>query len=72
MAVIPHTWQGSTLRDRRLGDAVNLEADLLAKYCERLLQARQPESYSGPAGDPAGAAGEKQLDAAWLAEHGWG
>jgi riboflavin synthase len=72
MAVIPHTWQGSTLRDRRLGDAVNLEADLLAKYCERLLQARHQEPYSGPAGDPAGAAGEKQLDAAWLAEHGWG
>ena len=72
MAVIPHTWQGSTLRDRHLGDAVNLEADLLAKYCERLLAARHLEPYSGPAGDPAGAAGEKQLDAAWLAEHGWG
>ena len=38
VAVIPHTWSATTLCHRRVGDAVNLEADLLAKYTERLLQ----------------------------------
>ena len=72
MAVIPHTWQGTTLRDRRHGDAVNLEADLLAKYSERLLQARHPQPGGRPAAVHAGATGEQPLDAAWLAEQGWG
>ncbi len=62
IAVIPHTWAATTLRERRPGDAVNLEADLLAKYTERLL--RQPGT-PGPETAPP-------LTAAWLAEHGWG
>ncbi len=37
IAVIPHTWAATTLQQLRPGDAVNLEADLLAKYAERLL-----------------------------------
>ncbi|MFZ9267244.1 MAG: riboflavin synthase, partial [Vulcanococcus sp.] len=37
IAVIPHTWASTTLHRLRSGDAVNLEADLLAKYTERLL-----------------------------------
>jgi riboflavin synthase len=41
IAVIPHTWISTTLAERRVGDRVNLEADLLAKYTERLLAARQ-------------------------------
>jgi riboflavin synthase len=45
---------------------VNLEADLLAKYTERLLRA-------GPAAAPhPSAAGEGTISAAWLAERGWG
>ncbi|MGD9509380.1 MAG: riboflavin synthase [Geminicoccaceae bacterium] len=36
--VIPHTWQHTTLADRQLGDAVNLEADMLARYVARQLQ----------------------------------
>jgi riboflavin synthase len=73
MAVIPHTWQGSTLQDRRVGDVVNLEADLLAKYSERLLQARYPMVSNDPAAAEHGPnAQERPLNAAWLAEQGWG
>ena len=38
VAVIPHTWRETTLAERRGGDHVNLEVDVLAKYVERLLQ----------------------------------
>jgi riboflavin synthase len=40
VAIIPHTWAETTLGNRRSGDRVNLEVDLLAKYVERLLEAR--------------------------------
>jgi riboflavin synthase len=40
VAVIPHTFAGTTLGDRARGDRVNLEVDLLGKYVERLLAAR--------------------------------
>jgi riboflavin synthase len=35
--IIPHTYEITALRDRRVGDAVNLEADLLGKYAEKFL-----------------------------------
>ena len=35
--IIPHTYEITALRDRRLGDAVDLEADLLGKYVEKFL-----------------------------------
>jgi riboflavin synthase len=34
--IIPHTLAATNLRVRRVGDAVNLEFDLLAKYVEKL------------------------------------
>jgi len=37
VAVIPHTYQSTTLAQRRPGDAVNLEVDVLARYVEKLL-----------------------------------
>jgi riboflavin synthase len=37
VALIPHTLGATTLEDRRVGDVVNLEVDILAKYIERLL-----------------------------------
>jgi riboflavin synthase len=40
VAVIPHTFAQTTLGDRKTGDRVNLEVDLLGKYVERLLAAR--------------------------------
>jgi riboflavin synthase len=38
VAVIPHTAAVTTLGMRRPGDGVNLEADVIAKYTERLLE----------------------------------
>lgn len=38
VAIIPHTWRHTTLAERRLGDPVNLEADMLARYVARQLQ----------------------------------
>jgi len=38
--IIPHTYEQTALRQRRLGDAVNLEADLLGKYVRKFIAAR--------------------------------
>ena len=35
--VVPHTWNNTTLRDRRPGDDINLEADMLARYVSRIV-----------------------------------
>ena len=35
--LIPHTLEVTALRERRVGDGVNLEYDLLGKYVEKLL-----------------------------------
>ncbi|MEB3329124.1 MAG: riboflavin synthase [Candidatus Sericytochromatia bacterium] len=37
LTIVPHTWANTSLADRRPGARVNLEADLLGKYVERLL-----------------------------------
>lgn len=36
--IIPHTWLATTLSDRAVGDAVNLEADVLGKHVARLVE----------------------------------
>ncbi len=40
VAVIPHTAEVTTLGRKSAGDAVNVEVDVMAKYAERLLEAR--------------------------------
>jgi riboflavin synthase len=40
VALIPHTLEVTVLGERRPGDLVNLEADVIAKYVERLLGER--------------------------------
>ncbi|MCX8116388.1 MAG: riboflavin synthase [Desulfobacterota bacterium] len=57
LLLIPHTLEKTTLIDKRVGDAVNLEADLLGKYVERLL-----------GHPPRGAEG---LTLSFLKEHGY-
>ncbi len=37
IAVIPKTWELTNLSSLKSGDAVNLEADVIAKYVERML-----------------------------------
>lgn len=43
IAVIPKTWQLTNLSSLKPGDPVNLEADVIAKYVERMIRARTPE-----------------------------
>ena len=38
VALIPHTLEVTTLGARKIGDAVNLETDVLAKYVQRSLE----------------------------------
>ena len=40
IAVIPFTYEHTNVRDKKFGDAVNLEGDILGKYVERYLEAR--------------------------------
>jgi riboflavin synthase len=39
VSIVPHTLAVTTLADTSVGDRVNLEADLIARYVERLLTA---------------------------------
>jgi riboflavin synthase len=39
--IIPHTWTATNLASRRVGDAVNLECDMIGKYVVRILEARR-------------------------------
>jgi riboflavin synthase len=45
-AIIPFTYANTNLQALRPGDAVNIEADILAKYLERLLETRRPAAAS--------------------------
>jgi riboflavin synthase len=41
VALIPHTLENTNLRTRQIGDEVNLECDVLAKYVESMLKERK-------------------------------
>jgi riboflavin synthase len=43
VAIIPHTYQATTLGKLATGSTVNLECDVIAKHVERLLQAMHLE-----------------------------
>ena len=53
VSCIPHTLEVTVLRQRRAGDMVNIECDVLAKYVEKLLAAGHAES-AGRADSGAG------------------
>jgi riboflavin synthase len=40
IAIIPFTHEHTNIRGKKIGDAVNLEGDILGKYVERYLEAR--------------------------------
>jgi riboflavin synthase len=40
-AIIPFTYKHTNVRSLKVGDAVNVECDVLAKYVERLMESRQ-------------------------------
>lgn len=57
--IVPHTRSETTIADFVVGTKVNLEVDLLARYLERLLSARQADTKTSP------------LTPTFLAEHGF-
>lgn len=40
VAIIPYTYEHTNFKDLRVGDAVNLEFDIIGKYVKRLLEQR--------------------------------
>lgn len=38
VCIIPHTWTHTTLSDRKAGDLINLEIDMLARYVARMRE----------------------------------
>ena len=36
ISIIPHTWQNTNLKERKIGDKVNIETDFIAKYIENM------------------------------------
>ncbi len=46
VAVIPHTYSQTNLRDLKIGDCVNIETDILAKYVEKILLANDNNNES--------------------------
>lgn len=61
--IVPHTLQRTIIAGYQVGTRVNLEVDIIARYLERLMQARHNENSS------AGAA--SQIDLGFLGEHGF-
>ena len=59
IAVIPHTWNNTNLRLLCKGQDVNLEADALVKYVEKLLLSNNKESTN------------EKINLSWLRENGW-
>jgi riboflavin synthase len=47
-AIIPYTYAHTNLRGANVGDSVNLEADVFAKYVEKLLDARRAPGTPRP------------------------
>ncbi|MDA8317291.1 MAG: riboflavin synthase [Actinomycetota bacterium] len=50
--IIPHTAGSTTLGQKRPGQLVNLEVDVVAKYVERLVRAGTPSPYDRAQGEP--------------------
>ncbi|RSL32042.1 riboflavin synthase [Salibacterium salarium] len=44
ISLIPHTWEETIISDKTPGDPVNIEADMLMKYTDRLLNTRYQSS----------------------------
>jgi riboflavin synthase len=75
VAVIPHSFAQTNLQTLQVGQAVNLEADLLGKYTAKLLQYQfRAANLADPDSEVIGIAenGLPEITMAYLAEHGFG
>jgi len=62
IAIIPHTWHNTNLNKLNVGDSVNLEADALIKYVEKLLLFNRKKQADE---------GINEISPEWLKENGW-
>ena len=62
IAIIPHTWQNTNLKNLSIGDSVNLEGDALIKYVEKLLLFKNNEDSKNSS---------EEISSNWLKENGW-
>jgi riboflavin synthase len=58
LSIIPHTWQKTNLKVKKVNDNVNVEIDILAKYVEKLLTKVNNSS-------------NKNISESWLKEIGY-
>lgn len=47
VSIIPHTQDETTLVKKKIGDTVNLENDVIAKYVEKLMRPAEPSEPKG-------------------------
>jgi riboflavin synthase len=66
VSIIPHTLAQTVLQEKKPGDTVNLECDVLGKYMEKLLGFQQ-----GLTSGETGGRKRSPMTAAYLAEHGF-
>jgi len=62
IAIIPHTWNNTNLNNLNVGDSVNLEADALIKYVEKLLLFNKNNNQD---------LSSNNISSEWLKENGW-
>jgi riboflavin synthase len=46
VGIIPHTWKATIFADKKIGDTVNLEFDVLGKYVERIMESKNQDESS--------------------------
>jgi riboflavin synthase len=72
VSIIPHTLQETALQNKKPGDSINIECDILGKYVDHFMRFGSGQSVPGNTAATAGGAnGSGGLSAAFLAEHGF-
>lgn len=61
--IVPHTFSETTIGEVKIGEAVNIETDLLGKYVEKMLR-----SFLGT---NRASTGSSRIDSAFLQKHGF-
>jgi riboflavin synthase len=69
VSIIPHTLAQTVLQEKKPGDTVNIECDVLGKYMERLL--KFPNSETAERINTGSVKRKSSLTAEYLAEHGF-
>ncbi|MDO4482185.1 MAG: riboflavin synthase [Bacillota bacterium] len=74
VSIIPHTAKSTVLYEKKIGDIVNLETDIIAKYVEKLLGFAPLSSPGDSSGKARGGAPKKEsgvLTREFLLENGF-